>query len=69
MLLLVTVKHELGQRAALGLAGTLRVTANDLDSVGVNRVRIIQLKVDILDDEGPNVVTESVGIEVSLKCL
>jgi hypothetical protein len=52
--------------SALGLARTLRVTANNLDPIGMNLVGVIQLKVDVLDNEGPNVVAESVGVEVSL---
>ena len=63
------MKHKLGQGLILGLARTLRVAANNLNPVGVNCVGIVQLKVDILDNEGPNVVTESVGIEMSLECL
>jgi hypothetical protein len=52
---------------ALGLAGTLRVATNNLDAVGVNLVGVVQLKVDVLDDEGPYVVAKAVGIEVSLQ--
>jgi hypothetical protein len=53
--------------AALGFAGTLRVTADDLDSVGVDLVRVVELEVDILNDERPNVVAETVGVEVALQ--
>lgn len=51
---------------ALGLAWTLRVTANDLDPVGMHLVGIVELEVDVLDNECPYVVAEAVGIEVSL---
>lgn len=51
----------------LWLTRTLRVTADDLDSIGVNLVRVVELEVDVLDDEGPNIVTEAVGIEVALQ--
>jgi hypothetical protein len=53
--------------SALDFAGALRVTADNLDSVGVDLVRVVELEVDILDNEGPNVVTEAVGIEVALQ--
>ena len=52
--------------SALDLAWTLRVTADDLDPVGVHLVRVVKLEVDILDNERPNVVAETVGIEVAL---
>lgn len=51
----------------LGLARTLRVTGDDLDAVGMNLMGIVQLEVDILDNKGPYVVAEAVGIEMSLR--
>lgn len=30
-------------------------------------VRVVQLEVDVLDDEGPYVVAEAVGVEMSLQ--
>lgn len=30
-------------------------------------VRVVELEVDILDNERPNIVAEAVGIEVSLR--
>ena len=69
MLPLVIVKHKQGRKPALRLAGTLRVAADNLDPIGVDRVGIVQLEVDIFDDERPNIVTEAVGIEVPLTCL
>jgi hypothetical protein len=53
--------------SALGFTGALRVTADNLDSIGVDLVRVVELEVDILDNESPNVVTEAVGIEVTLR--
>jgi hypothetical protein len=32
----------------------------------VYRVRVVELEVDVLDYEGPDFVTESIGIEVAL---
>jgi hypothetical protein len=51
---------------ALGLSRSLRVTADDLDAVRMNLMRIVQLKVDVLDDKGPYIVAKAVGVEVSL---
>ena len=51
----------------LGLARTLRVTGDDLHAVGMDLMGVVQLEVDILDDEGPYVVAEAVGIEMSLR--
>lgn len=50
----------------LSLAWSFGVTADNLDTVGVNLVRVVELEVDILDNEGPDVVTEAVGIKMSL---
>jgi hypothetical protein len=33
----------------------------------VDLVRVIELEVDVLDDEGPDIVAEAVGIKVSLE--
>lgn len=33
----------------------------------MNLVRIIELEIDVLDNERPNVVAETVGIEVALR--
>lgn len=52
---------------ALGLAWALRVTANNLDPVGVDLIRVVKLEVDILDNERPDVVAEAVGIQMSLR--
>lgn len=53
--------------SALDFARTLRVTADDLDAVGVDLVRVVELEVDILDYERPDVVAETVGVEVALQ--
>lgn len=53
--------------SALSLAWALRITADDLDSVGVNLIRIVELEVDILDDERPDIIAKAVGIEVALR--
>jgi hypothetical protein len=50
----------------LCLAGTLAVAADDLDPVRRHRGLVIQLECDILDQERPNFVAESVGIQVTL---
>lgn len=56
-----------GRGARLCLAGTLRVAANNLDAVGVDLVRVVELEVDILDDKGPDVVAEAVRVEMALE--
>ena len=53
--------------ALLSFAGSLRVAADNLDAVGMNLLVVVQLEVDVLDDEGPDIVAESVGIEMSLQ--
>lgn len=53
--------------SALSLAWTFGVAADNLDSVGVYLVRVVQLEIDILDNESPDVVAEAVSIEVSLQ--
>ena len=54
------------KQTQLSLARTLCITADNLDAVGVDLVRVVELEVDVLDNEGPDVVTEAVGIEVAL---
>jgi hypothetical protein len=53
-------------KQGLCFAGALRVAAHDLDTVGVDLAVVVELEVDFLDDEGPDVVAEAVGIEVAL---
>ena len=50
----------------LGLAWTFRVTADNLDAVGVDLGGVVELEVDVLDNECPYVIAEAVGIEMSL---
>ena len=50
--------------ALLPLARTLRVAADDLDLVGDYRLSaILHLERDVLDQESPDLIAESVGIE------
>ena len=44
----------------------LALASDDLDSLGLDIVRVIQLELDVLDNEGPDLVAEAVGIEMSL---
>jgi hypothetical protein len=64
---LATVGVGKARDSALDFTRTLRVTADNLDSVGVDLVRVVELEVDILDDERPDIVAETVGIEVTLE--
>jgi hypothetical protein len=53
--------------SALYFAGALGVTADNLDTVGMDLVRVVELEIDVFDNEGPDVVTETVSIEVALQ--
>jgi hypothetical protein len=53
--------------SALYFARALCVAADNLDTVGMDLVRVVELEVDVFDNEGPDVVTETVGIEVALQ--
>ena len=50
-----------------GRAGLILLSAatDNLDLVGVDG-RVLHLKGDVLDEEGPDLVTEAVGIKMSL---
>lgn len=53
--------------ASLGLARPLAVAAHDLDAVCGNGGLVVQLEGDILDQECPDFVAESVGVKVALE--
>jgi len=42
--------------------------AHDLDLVGFQRRLIVELEVDVSEFESPHIVTEAVGIKVTLFC-
>jgi hypothetical protein len=44
----------------------LALAGHNLDSLGLDVVCVVQLELDVLDNEGPDLVAEAVGIEVSL---
>jgi hypothetical protein len=50
------------QRYKSCFARLFAVHRHNLDFVGVQVIGVVELEGDILDDEGPNVVTEAVGI-------
>lgn len=52
--------HPCSLRLLLALAG------NNLDSLSLDVVRVVQLELDVLDNEGPDLVAEAVGVEMSL---
>lgn len=52
--------------ASLCLAGPLAVAAHDLNAVCGNGGLVVQLEGDILDQECPDFIAESVGIQVAL---
>ena len=41
--------------------------ADDSDLLNLDRRRVVELELDILENEGPNVVTETVGIKMTLR--
>lgn len=41
--------------------------ADDSDLLNLDRRRVVELELDILENEGPNVVTEAVGIKMTLQ--
>lgn len=45
----------------------LALARNDFDSIRLDCMGIIQLKIDVFDDECPDLVTESVGVKMSLQ--
>ena len=51
---------------SLNLAGLLGIAADDLDFFCMKLLATITLEPDILDKEGPDIVTESVGFQVAL---
>lgn len=53
--------------SSLALARTLGVAADNLDLVRHdNLAAIVELEVDVLDQEGPHLIAETVGIERAL---
>lgn len=50
----------------LRLSWTLAVAADNLYSVRLDSRLVIQLESDVLDQEGPDIVTEPVGVKVAL---
>jgi hypothetical protein len=42
-------------------------TANDPNFINLNSLRIIKFKLDILEDKSPNVITEAIGVEMTLE--
>jgi hypothetical protein len=54
------------ETARLSLSRALAVAADNLHLVRLNGGLVIQLESDILDQEGPNIVTEPVGVKMAL---
>jgi hypothetical protein len=50
-----------------GLARLLAIHGHDLHFIRVQARGIIELECNVLDDEGPDVVTKAVGIQMSLR--
>ena len=47
----------------------LRIAAHNFDLLRLNVVLIVKLKVDVLNEERPDFITESVRIQVTLQSL
>ena len=58
-------KDNLQESGALRLV--LGLTADNLDLINFNLLRIVELELDVFDDEGPHFVAEAVGVEMSLR--
>ena len=52
--------------SSLWLTRPPRITAHDFDPFRLDIALIIQPKIDVLDQEGPDFVTESISIEMAL---
>ena len=51
----------------LRVAGSLAVAAHDLDLIRMDCLaRVLHLECNILDQEGPDLIAEAVGIEMTL---
>ncbi len=48
------------------LSWPLGVAADDLNFVRLDRTRVVQLEVDVLDEESPYFVAETVGVQMTL---
>ena len=48
------------------LTSLLVRTANNLDFVGFERTLIVKLERNIFQKEGPNIVTEAIGVQTAL---
>jgi hypothetical protein len=56
-----------GRTRLLLVTGLLRVAAEDLDFIGHHRLAtVFHLKCDVLDNEGPHLVTEAICVERAL---
>lgn len=53
--------------ALLLVLALLAAAANDLDLVCVNRAGVVQLELNVLDEESPDIVAETVGIKMTLR--
>jgi hypothetical protein len=57
----------LKSHTALDLPGALCVTGDNLDAFRVDSASVVEFEVDILDNEGPDIVAEAVGVEMALQ--
>jgi len=57
-----------GIHSSLWVTRPLRIAAHNLNFLGLNIALVIQPEVDILDQECPDLVAESIGIQVALDC-
>jgi hypothetical protein len=63
-------RTKVGLRLLLGVARSLTVAAHDLDLVRLHRLtRVLHLEYNVLDQESPDFVAESVGIKMALHTL
>ena len=56
----------INSRLSSDLTGSLRIARHNLDLVGKELGRSVSLELDILDQERPDIVAESVRLEMTL---
>lgn len=61
------IDRTLTVASILLLTSLFSVAAHDFDLLRLNVVLVIELEVDILDQERPDFVTESIGVEMTLQ--
>lgn len=51
---------------SLWITWLLRIAAHDFDFLGLHVVLVVKLEVDVFDEESPDVIAETIGIQMAL---